>query len=791
MGKYGTNLEGFGAFEGGVNADKGAPLISTNSAGSSAIIFGSVALREMEAGVANGDFQIPPDEASSAISSDNPLPYFSTSDSSSGRITLALADSTAAPGTNLLRYTITSGLNADSFYVERIVPIVSSEARSFNYQAHAAIAAATSSANYTFTISAQYLQSDGTTVTGTEGSLAKTGADISSTIASLGFSYEMAADPNEGAPAPANAYYLRLRFTISLTGSVSSANFDLAELRVDHGVQNIMFADQASPDQYGYGQISLYTGGLIMEPNRVGYDRSNPTLILDSLSGDTQIDSSIRQSNPITLTNVIEDASTATYYATNTYQVGELVTVSGVTPSLFNVTNQAVTASSASSFTTAGITPAASTSVTGISVEDANSVAVNLGSIRLMGSFSAANFPVAGNVSYTGALARIKVTKGTITSRFPTSGTATDIVVTGFVPTYQVTAITYISASSATFTVPGHTFVAADKVYTNNCPGARGLRYNSTPSGASNFTVASVSGDNVTITNASSNFTTTVTPLTSDSFMCLAGTVANQVGTVYKNTAYTSGGTVKAPYPFSGNVELIHSGNNGSIIVKTGLVSGSPGTTSNLRFLSSTGPRIQGGGTNSRLMTTTGFDLAASTSSTSPGVLITKSTAGQPTTTLNGSGTTDAFSDALRNGGLAVDSTNLRIYAYTGGAWRYANTTSPSDSRLKEEITEISGALDTLRQLMPVAFRWKRPEAHQRADAVDDNGQRLGFIADQVATTDLKHWVEDMGVGDLEADLIDTDGRVLGVNIPQNEMEALVVQALLDIDARLKALESR
>ena len=91
---------------------------------------------------------------------------------------------------------------------------------------------------------------------------------------------------------------------------------------------------------------------------------------------------------------------------------------------------------------------------------------------------------------------------------------------------------------------------------------------------------------------------------------------------------------------------------------------------------------------------------------------------------------------------------------------------------------------------MPVAFKWKRPEAHGRAEAVDDNGTRLGFVADQVATTDLKHWVETMGVDEREADLVDT-AEVLAVNIPQNEMEALVVQALLDIDARLKALESR
>jgi hypothetical protein len=129
---------------------------------------------------------------------------------------------------------------------------------------------------------------------------------------------------------------------------------------------------------------------------------------------------------------------------------------------------------------------------------------------------------------------------------------------------------------------------------------------------------------------------------------------------------------------------------------------------------------------------------------------------------------------------------------YNGGAWKYAALTTPSDSRLKEEITSISDALGKLKQLAPVAFKWKRPEAHPRTDAVADDGQRLGFIADQVATTDLKHWVEDMGVGEIEQDLVeDTDGRVLAVNIPQNEMEALLVKALLDIDERLKALESR
>jgi hypothetical protein len=208
-----------------------------------------------------------------------------------------------------------------------------------------------------------------------------------------------------------------------------------------------------------------------------------------------------------------------------------------------------------------------------------------------------------------------------------------------------------------------------------------------------------------------------------------------------------------------------------------------------------TGAYIRKSGTNLRTIAAlnadanSGADWVASTSSTRSGIMVTKSVTGQPTTNLNGTGAQDAFADVLRNGGIALDVTNNRAYFYSGG-WKYAALTTPSDSRLKEEITEISGALDTLRQLMPVAFKWKRPEAHGRAEAVGDNGTRLGFIADQVATTDLKHWVETLGVDEREADLVDTT-EVLAVNIPQNEMEALVVQALLDIDARLKALEER
>lgn len=265
------------------------------------------------------------------------------------------------------------------------------------------------------------------------------------------------------------------------------------------------------------------------------------------------------------------------------------------------------------------------------------------------------------------------------------------------------------------------------------------------------------------------------------------------------DNTYVSGGTSTTVY--SGDLLNLE----GSTITLTPTVgnvdvTGSLTVTSNIGFDGAvygsstlTGPAFQLAGTNERLWafsnSSGAADLISSNSTGRSGVVITKPCTGQPTTNINGTGGTDAFADALRNGGLAIDTTNNRGYWYSSG-WKYTALTTPSDSRLKEEITDITGALDTLRQLMPVAFKWKRPEAHGRAECVSDDGTRMGFIADQVATTDLAHWVETLGVDDREADLVDTED-VLAVNIPQNEMEALVVQALLDIDARLKALESR
>jgi hypothetical protein len=617
MGKYGTDLTGLGAYEGGVNNDKGSPLVANNTDGATALLFGPAALREIQAGVANGDFAIPPDQASSAITEENPLPYFTTQDFGNGRITATIADATLAAGQQVLRFTMTNAVNNDYFFIDRFVSIPTSEARSFGNQPRFAVSAATSSANYRLYIASQYYEADLTTTASALREGVVTGSTIATSLAALsnaGVEYQ--SNTNGTGNAPADAAFLWIRVGVQVTGNVTAATLDLSEIRIDRSQIQYLVTDQSLPDLYGPASLYLFSGNLFLSNG--GIVGSEPKLILGAASGDISLDATT-QGKTITLTSASRTGSTVTIVTTSAHAFanGYEVVVAGITG-------------------TAGTT--------------------------MNGTF--------------------------------------------IVTVTNSTTFTYTAAGTAgSGTVTGATVKAG--------PGS---------------------------------------------------------GIIYLKPAATAAGRVQVDGDMALDGFLYFAGDkSGAYIRKSGT------NARTIAALSATA--------------TDGVDWVASTSSTRSGIMVTKSVTGQPTTNLNGTGATDAFADVLRNGGIALDVSNNRGYFYSSG-WKYAALTTPSDSRLKDEITDITGALDKLRQLVPVAFKWKRPEAHGRTEAVDDDGVRMGFIADQVATTDLKHWVETLGVDEREADLVDTT-EVLAVNIPQNEMEALVVQALLDIDARLKALESR
>ncbi len=330
MGKYGTNLEGFGGFEGGVNGDSGATLVATNSDGEKSQLFGPAALREIQANVANGDFEVLPNDATAAISESNPLPYWSFTDNSGGRIVATSAPSTLAVGQNILRFTLTSAVNADEVYFTRYVPVPTSEARTYGNQPRVAIAAATASANYRITWSAQYVMADLETTTGTSASSNKTGTEMNTAVSGGTTGAEYQLNPNGTGSAPVDAAYLLLKLSVNATGSVASATLDIAEIRIDRSTIQYLVADQSLSDDFGPASLYLYQGNLFLSNG--GVVGSEPRITLGAASGDITINAT-PQGQTISLTSASRTASTVTIVTTRAHKfsTGYEVIVAGIT----------------------------------------------------------------------------------------------------------------------------------------------------------------------------------------------------------------------------------------------------------------------------------------------------------------------------------------------------------------------------------------------------------------------------------------------------------------------------
>lgn len=267
MGKYGTNLEGFGGFEGGVNADKGAPLVSTSSDGETALLFGPAALREIQAGVANGDFAIPPDDSTATITSENPLPYWTFTDTNSaGAITCAVvADATNGSG-NVLQWTVNSGtLTGKSAKITRYIPISSTLSRTFSYYIEASFTGATNSSQSEVTVTGAFYKTD---LTATTGSFTSDPIPFSSLVSTTGVTAPVNFDAGSlvSTTAPSDAAFLLVTITISTNATQSAARtIKLAEVTVMHGSPELLLTDRSAPQTYEPAVLQADGGELLIQ----------------------------------------------------------------------------------------------------------------------------------------------------------------------------------------------------------------------------------------------------------------------------------------------------------------------------------------------------------------------------------------------------------------------------------------------------------------------------------------------------------------------------------------------
>ena len=255
MGKYGTNLEGFGAFEGGVNADKGAPLVSTSSDGETALLFGPAALREIQAGVANGDFAIPPDAAGDTITEENPLPYWTFTDvNSAGAITCAVVADASSGSGNVLRWSIANNTGTGkSAQISRYIPVASSRDRDRCIDPVAYVSEALGT-NARFRITYSYVKQDLTT----------TGTGATATLASVG---NLTAGVGTTNGIPSDAAYVYLIITAETTGTTAALTGDLAEVRLATYPSVLLLAEDSAPSTYAPGIIQQGAGVIYIQPN--------------------------------------------------------------------------------------------------------------------------------------------------------------------------------------------------------------------------------------------------------------------------------------------------------------------------------------------------------------------------------------------------------------------------------------------------------------------------------------------------------------------------------------------
>ena len=272
MGKYGTNYDGFGAFEGGVNADKGAPLLSTNSDGATSLLMGAPLIREIQAGVANGDFAITPDDASSTITSTNPLPYWTFTDVNSvGAITCAIvADSSNASG-NVLRWSVAGGTTTGkSATLTRYIQIPGSRNREFVFNPEMTMVNATASTAIYATIGLTWYKSDGVSVAAP--GITSSTSNTFTVIASSNPTIPAASDPSVNTSPASDAAFMLITITIATSGTVSAGTktVDLAEVRIASGQSDVYVAENGSASAYPPSRMRQSSGALTIQTPGTG-----------------------------------------------------------------------------------------------------------------------------------------------------------------------------------------------------------------------------------------------------------------------------------------------------------------------------------------------------------------------------------------------------------------------------------------------------------------------------------------------------------------------------------------
>jgi Chaperone of endosialidase len=266
MPSMGSNRQALGGQTGSIIDAQGYPIIATETDGETALLFGPSALREILAGVANGDFASPQPDTTLPISDSNRLPYWTFTDvNSAGAITCSVATDSGSASGNTLRWSVTGGAaNSLSAKLTRFVPVSSTRNQAFAYQPEVNTYNATNTANSTIRMTAQFYKNDTTTTTG---SVNDSGVV---TFATLGTGNNWLTGTFTTAnAAPADAAFCLITITVATaaSGTVVDSTVDIPEVRLIRGDQTNLVAEYRTPGTYAPTYIRQQNGQLEISPN--------------------------------------------------------------------------------------------------------------------------------------------------------------------------------------------------------------------------------------------------------------------------------------------------------------------------------------------------------------------------------------------------------------------------------------------------------------------------------------------------------------------------------------------
>jgi hypothetical protein len=266
MTSYGSDYAARNQQSGEFIADGGATLLSPFSEGETALLAGPALVREIQAGVANGSWEVSPQDPTATISDENNLPYWTFTDvNSGGAITCKIVSDATAGSGNILRWSVAaSTTTTKSAKLTRFVPVASTKNRAFAYSPEVNTSAATATTTITMRMQAQYYRADQTTTTGT----AIDSGAVTFTTLGTGSNW-LTGSYTTANTAPSDAAFCLITITVATAGttpaSVSSA--DITEVRLIRGDQTNLFAEYTTPGTYAPTLVRQVGGTLQISPN--------------------------------------------------------------------------------------------------------------------------------------------------------------------------------------------------------------------------------------------------------------------------------------------------------------------------------------------------------------------------------------------------------------------------------------------------------------------------------------------------------------------------------------------